>query len=88
MESWNEIRGINKRKHSQKNYNYIGYNNIQVYRYKLNITTGLIIGVILDNILLGTFGLPIILLKKYGKVHKSYDIRLNKYNKYFKVLFD
>lgn len=51
----------------------------QKYFYKLNVTYGFIVGVILDQILPGTFGYPIKLLKKFGKLIYSKELRLNKY---------
>lgn len=48
------------------------------YHYKLNVTYGFVAGVILDQILFGTFGYPIKLLKKYGKCIYSREVKFNK----------
>ena len=53
------------------------------YFYELKVTPGFIAGVILDQILIGTFGYPIKLLKRFGKVLYSKQIRLNKYTNNF-----
>ena len=47
------------------------------YYYKLVVTIGFIIGFVLDQILVGTFGYPVKLLKKYGKCLYSREIRSN-----------
>lgn len=53
------------------------------YFYKLNVTYGFIVGVILDQILIGTFGYPIKLLKRFGNVLYSREVRLNRYTNNF-----
>lgn len=53
--------------------------DVEKYFYKLKITYGFIVGVIVDQILPGTFGLPIRMLKKFGKVLYCRSIRLNKF---------
>jgi hypothetical protein len=53
------------------------------YFYKLNVTYGFIVGIILDQILIGTFGYPIKLLKGFGRSLYSKEIKLNKYTNNF-----
>lgn len=38
------------------------------FGYAIRVTTGLICGFIIDNIVVGTFGLPMKFLKKFGRV--------------------
>jgi len=54
------------------------------YYYRLNITTGFIVGFIIDNIVPCTLGMPMRLLKGFGRIWYSKELKLNKYtnNKY------
>ncbi len=65
------IKGISNRK-AQARLHYIGFEKVF---YKLNITTGFIVGVVIDQVIFGTFGYPIKLLKKYGRVWYQSELR-------------
>lgn len=71
MDWTQELKGVKQRK-SQ----YYCFNK---YYYKLNITAGFIIGFIIDQLLPGTFGLPMRILKRFGKTFYSQEVRLNHY---------
>ena len=55
------------------------------YGRSIKITTGLIAGFIIDNLVIGTLGIPMLLLKKYGKVLKilRFEKQFNKYLEFF-----
>ena len=71
------LKAISKTKTFQNRLNASPFGT--KYFYKLNVTFGFIVGVIIDQILIGTFGYPIRLLKKFGKVLYSKEIRLNRF---------
>ena len=54
---------------------YFETDDFNKYYYKLSITLGFIIGVIIDQVIPLTAGLPIKILKRFGRVFFSRDIK-------------
>ena len=62
------------------------YDIAEKYYYKADITTGFILGVVLDNIIPCTFGLITRYLKRFGRVWFSREIKYN--NAIIRFFFD
>jgi len=60
----------------QRQREYLGY---EKYYYKLNITAGFLIGFVIDQVIPGTFGMPMRILKRFGKTFYSREVKLNHY---------
>lgn len=79
--SWvDEIKSIQAR----KNETVYG----DKYFYTLKITTGLLIGQLIDLIVPCTFNLFSYMLKGFGKCWYAREIKLNKFNKIFKAFYN
>jgi len=61
-----ELKGVKSR---------IEKNNKNKYYYDINITIGFIVGIIIDNVIIGTCGIPIKLLKNIGPTLYKTEIK-------------
>ena len=71
MDWTQELKGVKQRKQQ-----YLG---LDKYYFKLNITVGFVFGFVLDQVLPGTFGLPMRILKRFGKTLYARSVKLNHY---------
>jgi len=71
MDWTNTLKGVQERKGQ-----FLGN---EKYYYKLNITYGFIIGLVIDQLIPLTFGLPMKVLKRFGSTLYIKSIKLNKY---------